>query len=65
MVVDARTRSLLGSGSGFDPMSTFVIEVLGVEEHLVGLADLDQRTEIHHRHAVADVTHHRQVVRDE
>ena len=33
--------------------------------HVVGGAGLDQLAEIHHRHRVGDVAHHRKVVRDE
>ena len=33
--------------------------------HVVGVADLDDLAEVHHRDLVADVAHHREVVRDE
>ena len=37
----------------------------GAVEHGVDLADLDDPPEVHHRHPVGDVPHHRQVVGDE
>ncbi len=34
-------------------------------QHFLGRADLDDLAQVHHRHAVADLFHHRDVVRDE
>ena len=34
-------------------------------EQRVAVGDLDDAAQVHHRHAVADVAHHREVVRDE
>ena len=36
-----------------------------VIEQLVAIGELDNAAEIHHRHALTQVSHHRQIVRDE
>src|SRR6187551_1696154 len=41
------------------------VRMLGAEVHVVGRADLDERPQIHHGHAIRNVANHRQVVRNE
>ena len=54
-----------GRGSGSADSSAWVYGWAGLLEDLVAGADLDDLAEVHHRHPVGDVAHHRQVVGDE
>ena len=58
--VDAR-----GSGTGIAESSASVYGCFGRVVHLFGGTLLDDASEVHHRDAVADVAHEREVVRDE
>ena len=56
---------LRGSGIGHGRQQRLRVRVARALVHVVGGADLDDLAEVHHRDAVGDVAHHREVVRDE
>ena len=55
VTVDARDRRQQGLG----------VRVVWSVEHVVGLADLHDAAEVHHRDAIGEVAHHTEVVADE
>ena len=61
----ARPFLLRGSGSGIAEISAWVYGCGGGGEQLLHRRGLDDLAQVHHRHPVGDVPHHRQVVRDE
>ena len=61
----SRLRSTTGSGIGTAESSALVYGCSGLLVELVAVGQLDDLAQVHHRHAVADVAHHRQVVGDE
>ena len=61
----SRRRSNAGSGIGTAEISAWVYGCSGFSYSRSELRELDDLAQVHHRNAVRDVPHHRQVVRDE
>ena len=61
----SRARSVRGVRLWVGADQELGVGVFWREEHAVRRPQFHQRAEIHHRHAVGDVAHHRQVVGDE
>ena len=60
-----RSRSMHRVGLGDGRQQRLRVRVRRAGVDLLGRADLHQLAQVHHRHDVADVAHHRQVVGDE
>ena len=60
-----RVRSVVGSASGTADSSACVYGCDGRSYSSSDSADLDDLAEVHHRHPLADVAHHGEVVGDE
>ena len=63
--IRSRPASASGSAVGTADEQRAGVGVAGVLVQVLGVRDLDDLAEVHHRDPVADVAHHRQVVRDE
>jgi len=60
---DRQRAACVSRGGGFEQVAR--VGMLRVGQHLLGRAGLDDATEVHHGDDVAQVAHHREVVRDE
>jgi len=64
-IMRLRCASMAGSGTGTAEINAWVVGMQRRVEQIVPIGQLDDDAQVHHCDPIADVAHHRQVVRNE